>query len=97
MQNSHSDGETNKPLSSGSQCLTFPPPKSNIKRQNKEADFPMTLKIIKRFISKNLSKTPRVHLQPSPRALLPLSVYHLHRSAPVNDALPALDVFVVGV
>lgn len=28
-------------------------------------------------------------------ALPPLSVYHLHRSAPVNDALPGLDVFVV--
>ena len=26
-----------------------------------------------------------------------LSIYHLHRSAPVNDAFPALDVFVVRV
>lgn len=34
---------------------------------------------------------------PHPRALLPISIHHLHRSGPVNDAFPALDVFVVRV
>lgn len=34
---------------------------------------------------------------PHPRALLPQSIYHLHRSGPANDAFPALDVFVVSL